>query len=106
MRVREVAARDLKDRLDRGESVVLLDVRQPWEYAYAHVPGSRSIPLPDLPERVDELDMDAEIVTICKVGERSACAAEFLLSHGFRSVANLRGGLYAWAAEVDPRVFP
>ena len=106
MRVKEVAARDLKDRLDRGETVVLLDVRQPWEYAYGHVPGSRSIPLPDLPDRLDELDADAQIVTICKVGERSACAAEYLQAHGFHRVANLRGGLYAWAAEVDPRVLP
>lgn len=106
MALRDVTAKDLRKKLDRGEAVVLLDVRQPWEFATGHVPGAVLLPLPELPGRLDELDPDAEIVTICMVGERSACAAEYLQSHGFRNVLNLRGGLHAWAADVDPRVLP
>jgi adenylyltransferase/sulfurtransferase len=106
MPVREVSARELKTCLDRGDTLVLLDVRQPWEYASGHLPGSLLLPLPDLPARLDELDPGADIVTICKVGERSACAAEYLGANGFPNVRNLRGGVYAWASEVDPSVLP
>lgn len=106
MRCEDIDPRELKRRLDAGEPVLVLDVRQPWEFAHGHIPGSRLLPLDELDGRLDELDRRATIVTVCKVGERSAYAAEFLLASGFERVLNLRGGIHGWAAAVDPRVLP
>jgi len=102
----EIGAAELKLRLDRGEEILLLDVRQPWEHAYARIPGSALLPLPELPDRFEELDPARAIVAYCKVGERSAWAVDFLRRAGFARVRNLRGGIYGWAEEVDPRVLP
>ena len=102
----EIGAAELKARLERGEEVLLLDVRQPWEHAHARIPGSTLLPLPELSERYEELDPAREIVAYCKVGERSAWAVDFLRRAGFARVRNLRGGIYGWAEEVDPRVLP
>jgi adenylyltransferase/sulfurtransferase len=102
----EIGAAELKARLDRGEEILLLDVRQPWEHEYARIPGSILLPVPELPERIEELDPDRAIVAYCKVGERSAWAVDFLRQAGFTRVRNLRGGIYGWAEEVDPGVLP
>ncbi len=104
--VPEITPRELAGKLAAGEPLTLLDVRQPWEHAYCRIPGDTPLPLGELPARVDELDREAAIVTYCKVGERSAWAASFLLQNGFRNVRNLRGGIYGWAEEVDPSVIP
>lgn len=103
MTVPELSAKELRARLARGDELVLLDVRQPWEFALGHIQGARLLPLSDLPERLDELDREAEIVTICAVGQRSAHAAQFLLERGFRRVINLHGGMWGWAVR---RVWP
>jgi len=102
----EIGAAELNTLLERGESILLLDVRQPWEHAHARIPGSTLLPLPELADRYEELDPAREIVAYCKVGERSAWAVDFLRRAGFARVRNLRGGIYGWAAEVDPRVIP
>lgn len=102
----EIGAAELKARLDRGEEILLLDVRQPWEHGHARIPGSSLLPLPELPHRLEELDPARAIVAYCKVGERSACAVDFLRRAGFSRVRNLRGGIYGWAEEVDPGVLP
>lgn len=104
--VPEIDPAELKTRLDRGEAPLLLDVRQPWEFGIGRIAGSVLIPLPELPERLSELDRTREIVTLCKVGERSAYAADLLRSAGFPRVASLRGGIFAWAADIDPSVLP
>ena len=100
----EIAAVDLKRRLDRGDSVMVLDVREPHEYRICSLPGSVLIPLGDLPERVNELNSADDIVAHCKSGMRSAKAVDFLKKTGFRKVKNLKGGILAWSDQVDPSV--
>ena len=98
----EITVLDLKARMDRGEDVFVLDVREPHEYEINRLPGSTLLPLGDLPERFTELDANREIVCQCKSGVRSARAANFLRDHGFKNVKNLKGGVLAWVDQVDP----
>ena len=98
----EVTPLELKDELERGKEVVLLDVREPHEYEIAHIEGVTFIPLGELPGRLRELDDHAEIVTYCHHGARSLKAVEILRAAGFAKVRSLRGGIDAWAASVDP----
>jgi len=83
---------------------VLLDVREPWEIATAHIAGCVDIPMRDIPARSEELDDDAQIVCICHHGARSANVAMFLEGRGFKQVFNLQGGIDAWSRQVDPKV--
>jgi sulfur-carrier protein adenylyltransferase/sulfurtransferase len=94
---------DLKLRLDRGDALVLLDVRGPAEWAICSLPNARQIPLHELPARAGELGKDDEIVVYCKMGARSERAAAFLRDAGYRATS-LRGGILAWSSEVDPSV--
>jgi adenylyltransferase/sulfurtransferase len=98
----EITAVDLKRRLDRGDDLRIIDVREPNEYQINRIPGSILIPLGDVPRRYQELDPEAEIVMQCKVGGRSAKAADFLRSVGFKRVLNLKGGILDWIDKVDP----
>nr|HEV7954308.1 molybdopterin-synthase adenylyltransferase MoeB [Candidatus Acidoferrales bacterium] len=99
--VPEITPRELKQRLDRGDDLFVLDVREPHEYQICNINGYL-LPLGDLPRRVNELDSSREIVAHCRSGKRSADAAEFLRKAGFRKIWNLKGGILAWADEVDP----
>jgi sulfur-carrier protein adenylyltransferase/sulfurtransferase len=101
--VPEIAPRELKARLDRGDDLFILDVREPHEYQICNLRG-HLIPLGDLSRRVSELDSSREIVAHCRTGKRSAEAVEFLRKAGFRKVLNLKGGILAWSDEVDPSV--
>jgi len=101
--VPEVTPKELKARLDRGDDVYILDVREPHEYQICHIQG-HLIPLGELPRRVNELDSSREIVAHCRSGKRSAEAVEFLRKAGFRKIWNLKGGILAWSDEVDPSV--
>ena len=103
LHVPEITARELKDRLDKGEDVFILDVREPHEYQICNLKG-HLIPLGELPRRVHELDSAREIVAHCKSGKRSAQAVDFLRQAGFRKIYNLRGGILSWSTEVDPSV--
>jgi len=94
---------ELKRRLDAGEEVFVLDVREPHEYQIVNI-GAPLIPLGDLPNRLNELDPNREIVIHCKSGGRSQRAAEFLQKSGFKNVVNLAGGITAWATDVDPKL--
>lgn len=100
----EITPVELKERLDRGEEIVLLDVREPQEWQICHLPGAKLIPLGQLPHRVHELNSADEIVAYCRSGQRSARAVQFLQGAGFRKIKNLRGGILGWAAQVDPTV--
>ena len=100
----EIDVVDLKQRLDRGDSVFVLDVREPHEYQICSLPDSVLIPLGDLPKRVNELNSADDIVVHCKSGMRSAKAVDFLKKTGFRKVKNLKGGILAWSDRVDPSV--
>jgi sulfur-carrier protein adenylyltransferase/sulfurtransferase len=101
--VPEITPRELKARLDRGDDLFILDVREPHEYQICNI-GGYLIPLGDLSRRVSELDSSREIVAHCRSGKRSAEASEFLRQAGFRKVLNLKGGILAWSDEVDPSV--
>jgi molybdopterin/thiamine biosynthesis adenylyltransferase/rhodanese-related sulfurtransferase len=99
----EITPRELKTRLDRGDDLYILDVREPHEYQICNL-GGHLIPLGDLSRRVNELDSSREIVAHCRSGKRSAEAVEFLQKAGFRKIWNLKGGILAWSDEVDPSV--
>jgi sulfur-carrier protein adenylyltransferase/sulfurtransferase len=103
VQVPEITPRDLKARLDRGDDLFILDVREPHEYQISNLHGYL-IPLGELPRRAHELDSSREIVAHCRSGKRSAEAVEFLRKAGFRKIWNLKGGILAWSDEVDPSV--
>jgi adenylyltransferase/sulfurtransferase len=98
----EITAVELKQRLDRGEPIRIIDVREPNEYQINRLPGSTLMPLGDVPKRYVELDPADEIVVQCRSGARSARAADFLRSVGFKRVLNLKGGILDWIDKVDP----
>jgi sulfur-carrier protein adenylyltransferase/sulfurtransferase len=95
---------DVKAKIDRGDSFVLLDVREPHEYQICNIPSAKLIPLGDLPKRVSELNSADEIIAHCKSGVRSAKAVDFLKQAGFKKVRNMKGGILAWSDKVDPSV--
>jgi adenylyltransferase/sulfurtransferase len=97
----ELSPVQLKEMIDSGKEITLLDVREPSEFSLCHLEHSTLIPLGVLPERLKELDPMSEIVVYCHTGIRSANAVAFLLSRGFTKARNLRGGIAAWAEEVD-----
>ncbi len=98
----EISAVELKQRLDRGDALRIVDVREPNEFQINRIPGSQLIPLGEIPRRHAELDSDEEIVVMCKMGGRSAKAADYLRSVGFKRVLNLKGGILEWVDKVDP----
>lgn len=99
----EISVQELKTRLDRGDSIVILDVREPGEFALSNI-GGILIPLGQLPARVGELRKDEEIAVLCHHGIRSRRAADFLLHSGFSRALNITGGIQAWSEKVDPSV--
>jgi sulfur-carrier protein adenylyltransferase/sulfurtransferase len=101
--VPEIQPEELKRRLDAGENVFVLDVREPFEYQLANL-GAKLIPLGELPQRTSELDPNREIVAHCKGGVRSAKAVEILQQAGFKKVSSLAGGILAWSDKVDPKI--
>ncbi len=100
----EITVVELKKRLDNGEQLTIVDVREPFEYAIAHIPGTLLIPLGQVAERARELNPDEEIILHCKVGKRSAEALGILKAKGFKNLKNVVGGILAWSEEVDPNV--
>jgi len=101
--VPEIQPEELKQRLDAGEDIFILDVREPHEYQICNLNG-HLIPLGDLPKRMSELDSSREMVAHCRSGVRSGKAVDFLRQAGFRKVRNLAGGILAWADRVDPKM--
>jgi adenylyltransferase/sulfurtransferase len=99
-----ISATELKQKLDRGDKFVLVDVREPFEYDICRIPGSQLIPLGQLPSRMSELDSADEIVLQCKSGARSARALKLLQEAGFNKLWNVEGGILAWSDDVDPTV--
>jgi adenylyltransferase/sulfurtransferase len=100
--VPDIAPQELKRRLDAGETLTVLDVREPWEIKLASLPGTLNIPLNEVPARLGELDPQAQLIVMCHAGGRSRRAAEFLSARGFTHVANLAGGIDAWSRDIDP----
>lgn len=103
--VEEISASELKRKMDAGEDIQLIDVRQPGEFSFAKIQGSKLIPLGELLGRMSELDESRQTVIHCKMGVRSARAIEALRQSGYKGdLKNLRGGITAWSNEVDPKV--
>ena len=104
MEIHPLSAPDLASWLgdENRPRPMLLDVREPWEFATCQLDGSHSIPMRDVPARMAEIALDAPIVCICHHGARSMQVAAFLAARGARDVHNLTGGVAAWAHLVDP----
>ncbi|HEX8173864.1 MAG TPA: rhodanese-like domain-containing protein [Pyrinomonadaceae bacterium] len=101
----EITATELKERLERGDDIQIIDVREPAEYEAARIPDSKLIPLKDVVSRMGEIDPARETVVHCKMGGRSARAIEALKGAGFQGkLLNLKGGITAWSNDVDPSV--
>ena len=99
-----ITAGELAARIERGDKLVLLDVREPHEWTAGHLENSQHIPMRQIPAQIDSIPRDAEIVVICRSGSRSANVQQYMLQSGFKTVKNLAGGLMAWARDVDPSV--
>jgi adenylyltransferase/sulfurtransferase len=99
----QLTVKELKRRIDAGEDVFILDVREPYEYKIAQI-GGKLIPQNDVPNRLAEIDRNREIIVHCHSGIRSQKIAEFLKQQGYPRVVNLAGGIQAWADEIDPKM--
>ena len=101
----EITATELKQRLDKGDDIQIVDVREDNEVAIGRIPNSVHIRLPEVLNRMDEIDPSRETVVHCKMGGRSARAIDALQRSGFKGkLINLKGGIIAWSNEVDPSV--
>jgi adenylyltransferase/sulfurtransferase len=99
----QISVKELKQRIDAGEDVQLIDVREPYEYQIAQI-GGKLIPQNDVANRLAEIDRDREVVVHCRSGARSQRIAEFLKQAGYPRVVNVAGGILAWSDEIDPKV--
>ncbi|MEY2504197.1 MAG: sulfur-carrier protein adenylyltransferase/sulfurtransferase, partial [Verrucomicrobiota bacterium] len=102
--VLSISVRELKRKMDKGEALTLIDVREPDEYEIAKIPGSRLIPLSELEQRMKELPRSGALIFQCHSGGRSAHAAHLAKEAGFENIYNLEGGIDAWSVEIDPAV--
>ena len=102
----EISAEELQAKYAAKQTFTLLDVREPSEHELCRLPGSKLIPLADLPRRFGELRPSEEIIVVCRSGRRSAQAVRFLKEKGFAKSCNLAGGLLAWAQRVDLSMRP
>ena|SRR5215212_3297902 len=101
----EITATELKQRLDKGDDIQLIDVREDNEVAIARIPGAVHIPMGQVLNRMDEIDPERETVVHCKGGGRSARVIDALQRSGFKGkLVNLKGGILGWSNEVDPSV--
>ncbi len=98
----QLSVADLAALRDRDEAYVLLDVREPWEVALCAVPEAMTIPMNELPDRLDTLPEDRPLVVLCHHGQRSHHVTEWLRRLGYDNAVNLDGGIDAWARTVDP----
>ncbi len=103
--IEEISATELKRKMDAGDDIQLIDVRQPDENAFAKIPGAKLIPLGDVLKRIGEINPDRETIVHCKMGGRSAKVIEAMKQAGYKGeLKNLKGGITAWSNEVDPKV--
>ena len=95
---------ELQRRLEKGDDIYLIDVREEWEHSLTSIPGSEHIPLNELADRIQEIMFEEEIAVYCHHGERAFQGAQILLESGFKKVYHLTGGIDAWSQVVDSRV--
>lgn len=99
--VQNIIPLDVKERLDRGEKLQIVDVREPSEVASGKIPGAMNIPLSQITERIPEINPDVETIMVCRSGSRSAKACEYLMGHGFHQVKNMMGGMLGWHGDLE-----
>ena len=99
--IKEVSVEELKARMDAGTAPLLIDVREPWEHQIVNIESAKLIPMNTIPEHMEELDKNAEIIVHCHHGQRSWNVAAYMMQHGFTNVKNLTGGIDSWARRVD-----
>lgn len=104
MPITQCSAQELQQRLENNEDFLLLDVREAHEYAFAHIQGSLHIPLRQIPERIQELNPEKDLIVLCHHGMRSQQACLFLEQYGFTRLYNLVGGIDAWSLSCDATV--
>ncbi len=103
--MQEITVTELKQKMDNGEDIELIDVRQPDEYEFAKIEGAKLIPLGEIMKRMDEIDDTKEVIIQCKSGGRSGRAIQAMQSAGFKGeLKNLKGGITAWSNEIDPNI--
>ncbi|MGB7436525.1 MAG: rhodanese-like domain-containing protein [Candidatus Acidiferrum sp.] len=100
----EILPREVKQRLDRGEKLVLVDVREPHEHAICHIEGAVLIPMRSTPANLQQLDLDEDVICFCHHGMRSLDVANWLRGQGVKSAKSMSGGIDRWSVEIDPAV--
>lgn len=100
----EITPQELKQRQERNEELIILDVREPWERDTASITPSEHIPMSDIPSRMQELDPDQHIVVVCHRGVRSLSVTDWLRKQGYEKVQSMAGGIERWSLEIDPGV--
>jgi rhodanese-related sulfurtransferase len=100
----EISPRELKERLDRGDNILLVDVREPHEYAICQIAGAKLIPMGSIPANLQKLDTDEDVVCYCHHGMRSLDVANWLCAQGIKSAKSMAGGIDRWSIEIDPTV--
>jgi rhodanese-related sulfurtransferase len=100
----EILPSEVKQRLDRGEKLLLVDVREPHEYAVCHIEGSVLIPMGTIPANLQKLDVDEDVICFCHHGMRSLDVANWLRAQGVKTAKSMSGGIDRWSIEIDPQV--
>ena len=100
----ELTPAELKQRLDRGEKLLLVDVREPWEFDVCRIEGAKLIPMGQIPANLQALDVDDDVICYCHHGMRSLDVAVWLRNQGVATAKSLTGGIERWSLEIDPRV--
>jgi adenylyltransferase/sulfurtransferase len=100
----EITPAEMRERLDRGENFLLVDVREPWEYDLCRIDGAKLIPMGSIPQNLQALDVDEDVVCYCHHGMRSMDVAVWLRGQGVQRAKSLAGGIERWSLEIDPRV--
>jgi rhodanese-related sulfurtransferase len=100
----ELTPAELKQRLDRGEKLLLVDVREPWEFDVCRIAGAKLIPMGQIPANLQSLDVDEEVICYCHHGMRSLDVAVWLRNQGVASAKSLAGGIERWSQEIDSKI--
>jgi rhodanese-related sulfurtransferase len=100
----EITPAEMKKRLDVGATFLLVDVREPWEYEVCRIDGAKLIPMGSIPQNLQALDVDEDVVCYCHHGMRSMDVAVWLRGQGVQRAKSLAGGIERWSLEIDPRV--
>jgi len=99
-----LSVQDIKARLDANESLLLLDVREPYELMVSQIRGAVNIPMSQLPARQHEIPRDRPVVVFCRAGVRSARLIAYLQAAGYTNLLNMEGGINAWSKDIDPSI--